>query len=256
MIGFEQSRGATLAARVASVPLFLLAWEWIVRTGAVNPALFPPPTAVAEALVDYARNGMLLADLGWSLSRVGVGFACGALAGASLGILTGTYPVVSGLLAPVFQMLRPIPPIAFVPIVIVWFGLTELGKWFLVFWGVFFTVWMSAHLGVQRVDETLLRAALSLGTRPRQLLLAVVLPSALPVIFVGIRTAVGISFYTLVAAELAGAAFGIAYRLEVTQQNMQVAHMMAGLVMLGVVSFTADQAFGMLSRRLIRWKES
>lgn len=256
MIGFEQSRRAALAARMASVPLFLLAWEVVVRAEAVNPALFPAPTAVAVALVDYAREGALLADLAWSLSRVAVGFFVGVFAGVGLGILTGAYPVVSALFTPIFQMLRPIPPIAFVPIVIVWFGLTELGKWFLVFWGVFFTVWMASHLGVQRVNETLLRAALSLGTRPRALLLAVVLPSALPVIFVGVRTAIGISFYTLVAAELAGAAFGIAYRLEVTQQNMQVASMMAGLVMLGLISFTADQAFGALSRRLVRWKET
>ncbi len=241
---------------MASVPLFLLAWEAVVRAGVVNPALFPPPTAVAVALVDYAREGALLADLAWSLSRVGVGFLAGVLAGVALGILTGVYPVVSGLLTPIFQMLRPIPPIAFVPIVIVWFGLTEIGKWFLVFWGVFFTVWMASHLGVQRVNETLLRAALSLGTRPKDLLLAVVLPSSLPMIFVGIRTAIGISFYTLVAAELAGAAFGIAYRLEVTQQNMQVASMMAGLVMLGLISFAADQGFGALSRRLVRWKET
>jgi len=256
MIGFEQSRRAALAARMASVPLFLLTWEAVVRAGAVNPALFPPPTAVAAALVEYARDGALLADLAWSLSRVAVGFFAGAFAGVTLGILTGAYPVMSGLFTPIFQMLRPIPPIAFVPIVIVWFGLTELGKWFLVFWGVFFTVWMASHLGVQRVNETLLRAALSLGTRPRDLLLAVVLPSALPVIFVGVRTAIGISFYTLVAAELAGAAFGIAYRLEVTQQNMQVASMMAGLVMLGLISFTADQGFGALSRRLVRWKDT
>jgi ABC-type nitrate/sulfonate/bicarbonate transport system permease component len=211
---------------------------------------------VALALVDYAREGALIADLAWSLSRVGVGFFAGVFAGVALGILTGVYPVVSGLFTPIFQMLRPIPPIAFVPIVIVWFGLTEVGKWFLVFWGVFFTVWMASHLGVQRVNETLLRAALSLGTRPKDLLLAVVLPSSLPMIFVGIRTAIGISFYTLVAAELAGAAFGIAYRLEVTQQNMQVASMMAGLVMLGLISFAADQGFGALSRRLVRWKET
>jgi ABC-type nitrate/sulfonate/bicarbonate transport system permease component len=256
MIGFEQSRQAAFAARMASVPLFLLAWEAVVRAGVVNPALFPPPTAVALALVDYAREGALIADLAWSLSRVGVGFFAGVFAGVALGILTGVYPVVSGLFTPIFQMLRPIPPIAFVPIVIVWFGLTEVGKWFLVFWGVFFTVWMASHLGVQRVNETLLRAALSLGTRPKDLLLAVVLPSSLPMIFVGIRTAIGISFYTLVAAELAGAAFGIAYRLEVTQQNMQVASMMAGLVMLGLISFAADQGFGALSRRLVRWKET
>ncbi len=182
------------------------------------------------------------------------GLITGALCGIVLGLLTGTFPLVSAMFSPIFQMLRPIPPIAFVPIVIVWFGITELGKWFLVFWGVFFTVWISAHLGVQRVNETLLRAALCLGADRKNLLLMVVFPAALPVIFVGVRTAVGISFYTLVAAELAGAAFGIAYRLEVTQQNMQVAQMMSGLVMLGLIATIADRLFGALSRKIVHWQ--
>lgn len=254
MLGFEQNPRWVKAASLCSVPLFLLAWEMVVRLGAVNPVLFPAPSSVAVALVDYARNGPLLADLAWSLSRVVVGFISGALCGIVLGLLTGTFPLVSALFSPIFQMLRPIPPIAFVPIVIVWFGITELGKWFLVFWGVFFTVWMAAHLGVQRVNETLLRAALCLGATRKYLLLMVVFPAALPVIFVGVRTAVGISFYTLVAAELAGAAFGIAYRLEVTQQNMQVAQMMSGLVMLGLIATIADRLFGVLSRKIVHWQ--
>jgi ABC-type nitrate/sulfonate/bicarbonate transport system permease component len=255
VIGFIQDPRLVLAARLVSIPLLLLTWEGVVRAGVVNAALFPAPSAVLMALIDYAVVGALWNDLGWSLSRVAVGFFCGVVAGVILGILTGTIPVVSGLFAPVFQMLRPIPPIAFVPIVIVWFGLTELGKWFLVFWGVFFTVWMSAHLGAQRVNEVLLRAALSLGSKRTDLLIFVVFPSALPVIFVGIRTAISVSFYTLVAAELAGASFGIAYRLEVTQQNLQVAHMISGLVVLGLVSFAADQGFGALSQRLVHWRE-
>lgn len=254
MLGFEQDRRAVTAARVCSVPLFLIVWELVVRAGVVNPILFPPPSSVAVAMASYATDGPLLADVGWSLSRVIIGFTAGAACGIVLGLLTGTYPMASALFTPIFQMLRPIPPIAFVPIVIVWFGVTELGKWFLVFWGVFFTVWMASHLGVQRVGETLMRAAMCLGAGRKQLLLLVVFPSALPVIFVGVRTAVGISFYTLVAAELAGAAFGIAYRLEVTQQNMQVAQMMAGLVLLGAISAAADRLFGMLSRRVVHWQ--
>ena len=144
-------------------------------------------------------------------------------------------------------------PIAFVPIVIVWFGLTELGKWFLVFWGVFFTVWLSAHLGVQRVNPTFVRAAQCLGAPPWRVLLEVLLPGALPVIFVGIRTAMGVSFFTLVAAELAGAFSGIAYRLEVTQQNMQIGHMISGLILLGIVATIADWLFGLLSTKVVHW---
>jgi ABC-type nitrate/sulfonate/bicarbonate transport system permease component len=241
-------------AKYLSIPLLLGVWQAVVQLGLVNPILFPAPTVVAQSLWDYARHGSLWLDLGWSLGRVSIGFAAGAFAGIAIGLATGTSAFVSGMLTPAFQMLRPIPPIAFVPIVIVWFGLTEWGKFFLVFWGVFFTVWLAAHLGVQRVSDTLIRAGACLGASPRRLVWEVQLPASLPVIFVGLRTAIAISFYTLVAAELAGAYAGLAYRLEVVQQNMQIGHMMAGLLMLGLVSTTADRLFGVLQQRVVHWK--
>lgn len=238
-----------------SIPLFLAAWQGVSGLNWVNAALFPPPTVVIASLIDYFRNGEGVRDLLWSLGRVSIGYLSGAVAGIAVGLLTGTRPLFSGLLTPVFQLLRPIPPIAFVPVVIVWFGLTEWGKWFLVFWGVFFAVWLSTHLGVQRVNDTLIRAARSLGASPRQLLLSVQFPAALPVVFVGLRTAVGISFYTLVAAELAGAFAGIAYRLEISQQNFQIGHMMAGLLVLGIISALSDKLFQKLSQRLVHWSQ-
>lgn len=242
------------ATRWISIPVFLLIWETVVRGGFVNAVLFPPPTVVAASMLDYAKSGNLVFDVAWSFSRVIVGFIVGAVAGIAMGVLTGGNRIVSAFFTPIFQMLRPIPPIAFVPIVIVWFGLTEWGKWFLVFWGVFFTVWLATHLGVQRVNQTLIRAAQCLGARKHHLLLEVMLPDALPYIFMGLRTAIGISFYTLVAAELAGAYAGVAYRLEVTQQNMQIGHMIAGLILLGVISSMADRLFGVFSEKVIHWQ--
>lgn len=247
------SRSYAFVASLLSIPLFLGLWQLVAQLELVNPILFPPPTVVGHALWDYGSNGPLWQDVGWSLLRVATGYVIGAGVAVGFGLLTGTNPIVSGLLTPVFQMLRPIPPIAFVPIVIVWFGLTEWGKFFLVFWGVFFTVWLSTHLGVQRVNPTLVRAAQCLGASRARLLFEVELPASLPVIFVGLRTAVSISFYTLVAAELAGAYAGIAYRLEVVQQNMQIGHMMAGLVLLGLISAGADRLFGAVSRRVVHW---
>lgn len=241
------------AALWGSIPLFLLVWQAASTSGHVNPLLFPPPTRVAVALWHELVDGTLLLDLGMSTMRVAIGFASGAAVGIGIGLLTGRYPVASNLLTPIFQLLRPIPPIAFVPIVILWFGLSEWGKWFLVFWGVFFTVWVATHLGVQRADPALIRAARSLGTPDRLLIRDVILPSALPTIFVGLRTAVSISFYTLVAAELAGAFAGLAYRIDLAHQNMQTAQMLGGLVMLGIVSAAADRGFAVLSRRLVWW---
>jgi NitT/TauT family transport system permease protein len=236
-----------------SIPFFFLLWQVASMSGLVNELLFPPPTKVAAALWTELINGTLLIDLGMSTMRVVIGFASGAAAAILVGLLTGRYQIISNFLAPIFQLLRPIPPIAFVPIVILWFGLSEWGKWFLVFWGVFFTVWVATHLGVQRADPALIRAARSLGTPDRLLIRDVILPSALPTIFVGLRTAVSISFYTLVAAELAGAFAGLAYRIDLAHQNMQTGQMLGGLVMLGLVSAAADRGFATLSRRLVWW---
>jgi ABC-type nitrate/sulfonate/bicarbonate transport system permease component len=238
---------------ILSIPLFMVIWEAVSRSEIVNPILFPPPSLVVVALYKWAVDGSLLLDLGMSTSRVVIGFISGALAGILIGILTGRYQFFSNLLTPLFQLLRPIPPIAFVPIVILWFGLSELGKWFLIFWGVFFTVWISAHLGVQKVDETLIRAAQCLGTPDKKMLRQVLLPASMPYIFVGLRTAVSISFYTLVAAELAGTFSGIAYRIDIAQQNLQVGQTIGGLIILGIISAMADKGFGVLSKRLVWW---
>jgi NitT/TauT family transport system permease protein len=236
-----------------SIPLFLGTWQIASTSGFVNELLFPPPTTVAVALWSELISGTLLVDLGTSVMRVVVGFTAGAAVAIVVGLLTGRYQIISNLLAPIFQLLRPIPPIAFVPIVILWFGLSEWGKWFLVFWGVFFTVWVATHLGVQRADPALIRAARSLGTPDRLLIRDVIFPSALPTIFVGLRTAVSISFYTLVAAELAGAFAGLAYRIDLAHQNMQTGQMLGGLVMLGIISAAADRGFAALSHRFVWW---
>lgn len=119
---------------------------------------------------------------------------------------------------------------------------------------MFFTVWLSTHLGVQKVDSGLIRAALALGTPQRKLLREIILPGALPYIVVGLRTAVGISFYTLVAAELAGAFAGIFYRINIAEQNLQTGQVMSGLIVLGAMSFIADRAFSGLAQRFVWWR--
>ena len=237
-----------------SLPLFVGLWELVSRSGAVNMVLFPPPTVVAAADLEWIRSGQFLGDLLASLFRVTTGFIVGGVLGILLGILTGQFPVMSSLLSPLFHILRPIPPIAFVPIVILWFGLSEAGKLFLVVWGVFFTVWLSTHIGVQKVDRGLIRAALMLGTPRRQMLQEIVLLGALPYIVVGLRTAVSISFYTLVAAELAGTFAGIVYRIEIAQQNLQTGQVMGGLAALGLISFIADRLFSALAERTVWWR--
>jgi len=239
---------------VLSIPFFLGLWEIVSRSGIVNVVLFPPPTVVAVAMLEWIKSGQFIIDLAYSVYRVVIGYVSGAVFGVVFGVLTGRYALFSSLFSPIFHLLRPIPPIAFVPIVILWFGLSEAGKFFLVFWGVFFTVWLSAHLGVQKVDGGLIRAALALGTPQRKLLREIIFPGALPYIIVGLRTAVGISFYTLVAAELAGAFAGIVYRIDIAEQNLQTGQVMGGLVVLGAMSFIADRTFASVAHRFVWWR--
>ena len=247
-------RRINILVSALSIPLFIAAWEVIARSGIVNIVLFPPPSIVAVAVLEWVRSGQFFLDLGASLYRVVTGFAVGAVMGVVLGVLTGQIPLISSLLSPLFHILRPIPPIAFVPIVILWFGLSETGKLFLVVWGVFFTVWLSTHIGVQKVDRGLIRAALMLGTPRRQMLQEIVLLGALPYVVVGLRTAISISFYTLVAAELAGAFAGIVYRIEIAQQNLQTGQVMGGLAALGLMSFVADRLFAAVAERTVWWR--
>jgi ABC-type nitrate/sulfonate/bicarbonate transport system permease component len=238
---------------ILSIPLFLAMWELISRSHFVNAVLFPPPTTIAIAIYDWMQSGQLAIDFAVSLYRVVVGYLLGAVVGVAVGLLTGEFEFASSLLSPIFHVLRPIPPIAFVPVVILWFGLSESGKLFLIFWGVFFTVWLATHLGVQKVDKGLIRAAQVLGTPRWRMVTEVILFGAMPYIVVGLRTAVSISFYTLVAAELAGTFAGIVYRIEIAQQNLQTGQAMGGLLVLGAISFVADRCFAALSQRLVRW---
>jgi ABC-type nitrate/sulfonate/bicarbonate transport system permease component len=237
-----------------SIPLFLVVWELVSRSQIVNAVLFPPPTTIAVAVYDWIQSGQFAIDFAVSVYRVVVGYLLGASFGIVIGLLTGQFEFVSSLLSPIFHILRPIPPIAFVPVVILWFGLSESGKLFLIFWGVFFTVWLATHLGVQKVDRGLIRAALVLGTKRWRMLTEIVLFGAMPYIVVGLRTAVSISFYTLVAAELAGTFAGIVYRIEIAQQNLQTGQAMGGLLVLGAISFAADRCFAAVSERLVRWR--
>ena len=251
---------ATVADRIntivsiVSLPLFVLVWEWVSRSGIINQVLFPPPTIVAAAISEWITSGDFFLDIVSSFARVLIGFLIGSTTGIVIGVLTGRIAFFASLFNPIFQILRPIPPIAFVPIVILWFGLAETGKIFLIVWGVFFTVWLATHMGVQKVDTGLIRAGQMLGTPRLRMLREIIFLGALPYIVVGLRTAVGISFYTLVAAELAGAFSGVFYRIALAQQNMQTGKVLGGLVVLGLISSVADRTFAVFARRVVWWR--
>lgn len=242
------------AAAFVSIPAFLLVWHLVSVSGWVNRILTPSPVDVIRSMGAAIASGEMLLDVAWSVSRVVVGYVVGGILGIVVGLFTARFPLVNNLLGPVLQAIRPIPPIAIVPLTIIWFGLTETGKYFLIAWGVFFAVWIATHMGVLRINPLLLRAAKSLGVPEQRMMREVIFPGALPYIAIGLRTSVTIAFYSLVAAEVAGAFSGIAYRVNVSHQNMQMTHMFGSLLMLGVISAAADYLFNLAARRVVFWQ--
>ncbi len=246
-------RSRRIAFRMLTIPTCLLIWELLARSGLYNEKLFPGPSQVFVTLWADLRSGLVLADARVSLSRVAVGYLSGALIGIAFGVLTGRSDLARATVGQVFQLIRPIPPISFVPVAVLWFGLGEFAKYFLVFFGVFFPIWMNAHLGISNIERSYIWTAQSMGASSWNQIFDVYLPAAAPLIFAGLRVAVAISFYCLVAAEIAGAFSGLAFRIQVSHLAFRVDRMFAGLIVLGILSSAADQGLAFGIRKLFPW---
>lgn len=246
-----QWRSAGLA--VLPVATLLLLWEAVSRSGAVNPLLFPPPSRVAAALAAMTADGTLLQDAAASGWRVIAGVCAGAYAGIAAGLLTGRSAAWNRALAPVINMLRPLPPVAIIPLVIVWFGIGDAAKIFSIAMAAFFPVWLNTHAGAAGVAHEHLWSA-RLLTRSRILILTrVILPAALPFIVVGLRTAIATGFVMVFVSELAGAESGLGYRISITQLAFRVDRMMAALAVLALLCALADLSLSAAVRRLFPW---
>ncbi|MGJ5202871.1 ABC transporter permease [Bradyrhizobium sp. HKCCYLR20261] len=249
-----------LAIRVRNLVLPLVAiiavWQLASSIAVVNPVLFPSPAKVWLAAVDMFASGILFKDLLVSLRRAAAGFVVGASLGVALGLLTSRVRLFSIGLSPLFNLLRPIPAIALVPIAVVWFGIGEESKYFVIAYTVFLAVWLNTHHGMEHVPDTYIRAARSLGASRSLEFLQVVVPASAPHIFAGLRFGAALAFLSLVAAELTGASSGIGYRLDEARQYILVDRMFVGLIELGVLGATLDTLFVWIGRQLIHWEQA
>ena len=234
---------------------FFILWEIISRSGLFNINLFPPPSRVWEAFLESAATGEFISDVFASLRRVIVGFVFGSAAGIFLGILTGRIYLFRITIGQILNFFRNIPSIAFVPLAIVWFGIGETAKVFLVMWGVVFPVWINTHQGAIQVDKHYLWAIKSLGANKMQTLKEVILPSAMPFIATGMRVGVAFAFITLVAAEIAGAFYGIGYRISASHLIFRVDKMMLGITTLGILGLFADKMYTSAIKNFFPWVE-
>jgi ABC-type nitrate/sulfonate/bicarbonate transport system permease component len=248
------------AKHIAKVGLSLLgfvaAWQLLCSLQLANAALFPSPIAVWLAAGDLIKSGDFFDDLTVSLGRATVGFVVGASLGVAIGLLTARTRAFHLMLNPLFTILRPIPAIALVPVAIVWFGIGEGSKYFVIAYTVFLSVWLNTHHGMEHVATLYIRAARSLGASRLREFVMVVVPASAPHIFAGLRLGAALAFLSLVAAELTGASAGIGYRLQEARQFILMDRMFVGLIELGILGALVDTAFVLLSRWLIHWEQS
>src|SRR6266545_4978011 len=200
--------------RAITVPLtLLLLWEALSRAGVFNPIILPAPSRVLIRWIDYAKSGELPRDAVSSLYRVVMGFLIGTLLALPLGLAMGASRRAYSLLNPVLQVLRPIPPIAYIPLSILWFGLGNPPAFFLISLGAFFPVLVNTIAGVRNVDAIYIRAAQNLGANEATLFRRVILPAAMPYILTGIRVGIGVAFIVVIVAEMTAVNKGLGYRI-------------------------------------------
>lgn len=253
------------------LPIVLLAvWQWLSMMAIVNPKILPAPTAVLAKWWEYLLpfesydptktsylawifSGELIHDFYASLYRVVVGFLIGAVLALPLGLMMGASDRVYKLFNPLIQIFRPIPPIAFIPLSILWFGLGNPPAIFLIVIGAFFPILMNTIAGVRQVDGIYIRAARNLGATQTTMFLNVILPAATPYILSGARIGVGTAFIVVIVAEMIAVNNGLGYRILEAREFFCSDKIIAGMFSIGLLGLAIDAGMNRLNNHLLKW---
>jgi len=242
---------------LAAIVLVLALWVGATEGGLVRDLFLPPPGELWSAFVDLLLNGYkgwsLLAHIGFSLERVGVGFAAGAVVGTLLGLGMGYLPVLDGLAAPFIEFLRPLPQLAYLVLLIVWFGIGETSKIVLLFLAALPVAAVAARDGVRNVSPLRIDVARTLGASRWQIFRHVVFPSALSEIFTGARLAVGIVYATLIAAEIIAGSNGIGWLILDAGRFLRSDYVFVGILLIGLMGIGLDRLLRLAERRVVHW---
>ena len=236
------------------VPIFLIAiWQLLSVTGILETRVLPAPTAVVIAFWDLLVSGELWKHVKVSAGRALIGLLIGGGLGLFLGLLNGSSKIASTLLDTTLQMIRNIPALALIPLVILWFGIDETSKLFLVAIGVFFPIYINTYHGIRSVDPQLIEMGKSYGLSRWQLYKEIILPGALPSILVGLRFALGLVWVLLIVAETISAQAGIGYMTMNAREFLQTDVVLVGILLYALLGKLADVLAVSLEKYLLRW---
>ena len=245
--------GRAFLSRYGSLLALAALWQIAAMVGWINPAVLPPLDRVVTALWNGFSTGPLLRDLGISLQRAGIAFAAAVVTGIPLGLFMGQIRVVERVLDPILQLFRQTSALALYPVFILLLGLGETSKVFVIYWATLFPILLATIGGVKQVDGKLIEMARVYGAGQIKIFNSVILPGALPQIFVGLRLSATTALLLLIAAEMIGANSGLGFEVMNAQYNFQIPLMFAAILILALLGLAANLALEGLQRYLCRW---
>ncbi|SEQ37202.1 taurine transport system permease protein [Devosia sp. YR412] len=249
-----------LFAGLTVTAAILVIWHVASTSGWVSPVFLPPPAAIVAALGRLIQVGYvdstLLQHVGASLGRVFSALFFSVLIGVPAGLVIATSPIGRGVLDPVVEFLRPLPPLAYLPLVIIWFGIGETSKVLVISLAMAPAIIISTAAGVRSASKNQVNAARAFGATPLQLLRHVLLPAAIPSILTGIRIALGAGWTTLVAAELVAAGRGLGYMIQSAAQFLVTDVVIAGILVISAIAFAFEALLRFVERRYVPWSRN
>jgi ABC-type nitrate/sulfonate/bicarbonate transport system permease component len=251
-----KARSAWLAPlwSAAGIGLLLLVWT-AVAWRLNNAVLLPAPALVLEGFWRLLADGLLLKDVLASLKRVFVGFLIAAAIGVPLALLLAYFTVLRRLILPVINLIRPIPPIAWIPIAILWFGIGDRPSFFITAIAAFFPIFLNSFFGGMSVEDQHMNAARCLGAKKLALLRYIMFPSALPMIWSGLKIGLGQSWMAVVTAELIAAQSGLGYLIQASRLNLETSYVLVGMVTIGILGSLMALGLSSVERYVLPWKQ-
>ena len=248
-------RGGPRLFRLIVLPISVIAlWEIFARLGFINPIFLPMPSRIIAAAHQLLIDGELLRNITDSLRRIAIANVVAIAIGVPLGFLMGLYRPFEDIMDGLINLIRPIPPLAWIPLAILWFGLGEVSVAFITLISAFFAILLNTIAGVRAVDKSLVRAALSLGATRRVLITKVVLPATLPHLFTGFRIALGVSWMSIVAAELIASSSGLGFMINYYRELLRPDLILVGMLSIGIIGFLMDRGLLWIEQWLLPWR--
>lgn len=238
------------------IGIVVIFWELLAASGLVMEVVLPRFSTVMKTMYEKTFSGELPLSIGWSTYRVLLGFFIGLALAFPLGLAIGWWRVARELFNPLVEVLRPVPPLAWIPLAVIWFGVGFKSVMFITVLGSFFPICLAVIAGVQSVDKKVIEYSQTLGASTRQILWHVVIPSALPGAFVGMRIAIGFSWMVVVAAEMISVKYGLGWLIWRARFALETDVVIAGMIAIGVMSVLMTKGMMVLETRIFRWRQN